>query len=339
MTVNEIMEWMLSEIPPNYDISEGSFFYDLLYPVAVQIYMLRTKAEGLTDEAFALTASGEYLDRKVAEQGLTRRGAGYAKGTLKITGNAGEVLHSGTKFASENILYSTDETVTIPTDGIITVPATCTVSGSVGNVKAGTINRMPITIPGIKSVINEDAFTGGYDAEDDETLRDRYMEKVSRPNVSGNKYHYIEWAKEVSGVGNAQVIPLWDGAGTVKVIITNTDNQPADEDLISRVTKHIEDNRPIGANVTVVSAEAITIDVSVTLVSEIDVQSEVENILKEYLSDVTLKQSYVSYAKIGGLILSIPGVEDYSNLKINNSTSNISINDGSVPILGSVVLS
>ena len=30
------------------------------------------------------------------------------------------------------------------------------------------------------------------------------LKKVSRPNVSGNKYHYIEWAKEVSGVGDVK---------------------------------------------------------------------------------------------------------------------------------------
>ena len=32
MTLDEIIEYMLSSVPEEYDISVGSFFYDLLYP-------------------------------------------------------------------------------------------------------------------------------------------------------------------------------------------------------------------------------------------------------------------------------------------------------------------
>ena len=41
MTLDEIIEYMLSSVPEEYDISVGSFFYDLLYPVAEQIYLLQ----------------------------------------------------------------------------------------------------------------------------------------------------------------------------------------------------------------------------------------------------------------------------------------------------------
>lgn len=41
MTLDEIIEYMLSSVPEEYDISVGSFFYDLLYPVAEQIYLCR----------------------------------------------------------------------------------------------------------------------------------------------------------------------------------------------------------------------------------------------------------------------------------------------------------
>lgn len=340
MTVNEIVEWMLSDVPPNYDVSEGSFFYDMIYPTAVQIYLIQTKVTSLIDEAFALTATGDYLDRKVAEQGLVRRAAGFARGMIEIIGNAGEVVRAGSKVAAENILYNIDETVSIPSNGVVTVSATCVVGGNIGNVKAGEINRLPITLPGIKSIINEDDFTGGYDAESDDELRERYIEKVSRPNASGNKNDYIAWAKEVSGVGDVQVIPLWNGPGTVKVVITDSNTQPADEELIAEVSAHIEENRPIGADVTVASAAPLTINVSAKLVkdSSLNVQSDMENALKDYLSEYALEKEYVSYARIGSLILSITGIEDYSELKINNGTANVEIPDGAVPVLGSVTL-
>lgn len=340
MTVDEIIEWMLSNVPPNYDISEGSFFYDLIYPVAVQIYLVQSKISNLTDEVFALTATGDYLDRKVAEQGLERRAAKYAKGTVTLTGRAGEVVRAGSKVAAENILFSVNETVSIPESGTIDVNATCTTGGSVGNVKAGEINRFPVTLPGIYTVINKEAFSGGYDAESDVELRDRYFEKVSRPNSSGNVNNYIEWAKEITGVGDVQVIPIWNGPGTVKVVITDSNIQPADEELINEVAAHIEENRPIGADVTVASAESLTINISVTIKKNgvDDIQNAVETAIKNYLSTYALDKEYISYARIGSIILSISGVEDYTDLTVNSGTDNIEITDGSVPVLGSVII-
>lgn len=341
MTVNEIHESLLAYVPDDYDKSIGSFFYDLLRPVAVRLYVLSSEMETLPDAAFALTATGGYLDRKATEQGLERRAAEYAKGTVTITGRAGEVIRAGAKVAADNILFAVDETVSIPESGTIDVSVTCITGGAAGNVDAGEISRFPVTLPGVYTVTNTEPFEGGYDAESDDELRDRYFEKVSRPNASGNVNDYIAWAKEISGVGDVRVLPLWNGPGTVKVVITDSNTQPADEELIAEVAAHIEESRPIGASVTVVSAAQLTINVSAVLTKDsgLDVQDEVKNSLKEYLSEYALEKEYVSYARIGSLILSIEGVEDYSELKVNNGTANITIPDGSVPVLGSVVLS
>lgn len=339
MTLNEIFENMLSSVPDEYDISVGSFFYDLLYPVAEQIYNLQGKIEDLSTNTFALTAIGEYLERKVAEQGLTRRAGTYAKGTVRISGSRGEIVLKGSKIAADNILFSIDEIVTIPEAGFIDVGATCITVGSAGNVKIGEINRFPVTLPGLTAVENITEFTGGYPPESDIDLLERYIEKVSHPTASGNIYHYIEWAKEVSGVGEVRVIPLWNGNGTVKVVIVDSENRPASNNLINEVKAHIEENRPIGAKVTVVSATALNIDISATLITDGSdgIQSAVEESIKGYLTNEALKKSYVSFAKIGSFILSVAGVEDYTGLKINNGTANISIADGAVPVLRSVV--
>ena len=51
----------------------------------------------------------------------------------------------------------------------------------------------------------------------------------------------------------AHNVPV-DGSGTVKVIIINSEKGVASEELINEVKTHIEENRPIGAEVTVESA-------------------------------------------------------------------------------------
>ncbi len=56
MTLDEIIEYMLSSVPEEYDISVGSFFYDLLYPVAEQIYLLQKRISRLSENTFAVTA-------------------------------------------------------------------------------------------------------------------------------------------------------------------------------------------------------------------------------------------------------------------------------------------
>ncbi|MCH5186486.1 MAG: baseplate J/gp47 family protein [Oscillospiraceae bacterium] len=338
MTVNEITEYLLSEISDNYDVSVGSFFYDILYPVAEKIYLIQEDIAELAENSFALTAKGEYLDRKAAEQGLERKEAECAKGVVRITGSRGEIVPKNAKMAADNILFKTEESAVIPESEYVDLSAVCMTPGTGGNVKAGAINRFPVTLPGLTEVMNIEAFTGGYDEETDAELLERYLEKVSRPNASGNKYHYIGWAKEVAGVGGVNVIPLHAGAGTVKVIITDSENKPAGDELISKVKEHIEENRPIGADVTVVSASALNIDISVALAADADVRSDIEDAIRRYFANTALKKSYISYAKIGGIILSIDGVDDYSDLKINGRTENISISDGSVPVLGSVTI-
>ena len=340
MTIDEIIEYMLASVPNEYDTSVGSSFYDLLYPVAEQIYRLQGDITLLEQNAFALTAVGEYLDRKVAEQGITRKQATFARGTVRISGDVGAVVQQGAKVASGDILFAVDEETVIPNSGYADVSATCTIAGAKGKAAVGQINRFPVTLPKLTDVTNITAFTGGYDEETDSELLERYLEKVSRPNVSGSKYHYIEWAKEVSGVGEVSVIPLWNGPGTVKVVIVDSLNQPATDDLITAVSEYIEKLRPIGANVTVVSATALTVNISVKLTTDSSdgIKDKISAELTEYLTGEALKKSYISYAKIGGCILAVDGVDDYANLKVNSGTANISIPAGSVPVLGSVVI-
>lgn len=338
MTFDEIIEYMLASVPSEYDTSVGSFFYDLLYPVAEQVYRLQDSISTLDLNAFALTAVGEYLDRKVAEQGITRKAATYATGTVRISGDVGATIQKGSKVAADEVLFAVDKAAVIPNNGFIDLPATCVTAGAVGNVDVGDINYFPVTLPKLIEVTNITEFTGGYDEESDSELLERYLEKVSRPNVSGNKYHYIEWAKEVSGVGDASVIPLWNGPGTVKVVIVNSLNQPADDELITAVAEHIEELRPIGAEVTVVSANELTITISMNISSTVTetMTEDIETAIANYLSSEALTKGYISYAKIGSIILAVDGVEDYSSLKLNNGTANITIADGTVPVLGSV---
>lgn len=262
-----------------------------------------TRLEEILKNGFALTASGEYLDFKAAEQGITRKSGIASKVVVTITGTPGSIISVGDKVASDSLNFSAIENIEISENGTAEVTVICDTVGTVGNIPTGSINRFPVTLSGIVSVTNNELATGGFDEETDDELRDRYFEKVSLPATSGSKYHYIQWAKEINGVGDAKCLPLWNGNGTVKVIIINADKGVASDELIDEVKNHIEENRPIGAEVTVESAEPLTIDVSVslTLAAGASLETAKEKItesITNYLRKNAFAISYISYAQI-----------------------------------------
>lgn len=56
----------------------------------------------------------------------------------------------------------------------------------------------------------------------------------------------------------------------------------------------------------------------------------------DYLKKIAFKQDFVSYAQSGSLILDSEGVEDYSNLKINDDVINVSVGNEEIAVLGGV---
>ena len=113
--------------------------------------------------------------------------------------------------------------------------------------------------------------------------------------------------------------------------------------LLKRVRDYLEEVRPIGATVTVKSATGKAISISGTVkISKNtkfdEVKTEFEIKVKEYFRKVGFKQDYVSYAQLGNILLNIPGVNDYDNLKINNATLNVQLAAEEIPKLTTITL-
>jgi len=331
----------LARISDGFDKTVGSFFYDTQKPLAIELSRIYKKINTILKNAFARTATGKWLDYKVAEQGLTRREATFSSGTVIITGDVGAQIQQGDKVMADRLTFTVTRTQTL-TNGQAEVSVVCDTPGLVGNVPVGAINTFPVTLSGLISVTNPAAMTGGYDEESDDSLRQRYFEKVSAPATSGNKHHYRLWAKEVPGVGDARVVPLWNGPGTVKVIIVNALKLAAEPGLVSTVAAHIEDNRPIGAEVTVISAAPVFINISIVINKRpgaVDVQNEVETAITAFLREIAFVNEYVSIAHVGGRILACAGVRDFRELTVNGGTMNIPVGQNQVAVLGSVNIS
>ena len=213
-------------------------------------------------------------------------------------------------------------------------------AGIGGNVISQAISVIPMSIPGMLSVSNAEPMQDGFDAESDEELRTRYLNHVRNPGTSGNAHHYYEWAMSIEGVGGAKVIPTWNGAGTVKVIVVNTEYKAASTDIVNKVQTYIERVRPMGAVVTVKTVEPSVVSIGIRPEGtfKIDVFKE---LVKAYFVDlahqvITGNQTVkVSYPKIGSLALDA-GATDYTNLVLNGRNESITVGAETLMVLGEV---
>lgn len=339
-TYEEIKKRILDSITIDIDKREGSFINDMISPLAVELTKTYIEFNNIINIAFVESSYDKYLDMKVNEFGIFRKDGDKARGILKITGTDGVVIPKGTIALTDDGLRFSLESGVIK-EGQALIIATSEDIGKKYNVLANRIKKLEIDIFGVNSVVNESEFSGGIDRETDEELKSRFFNTIRKPQTSGNIYHYEQWALEVDGVGNAIVKPLWNGAGTVKVLISDSNKQPVNEDIIRKCKEHIESVRPIGATVTISTPTLFNISVSVDV--DLDNTKELEEV-KGYIKESLIKyfktcSNEVVFTKVGGVISNTEGVSDYRNLTINEGTSNVSIPEENIINLSSLVVS
>lgn len=341
-TFKEILQSVRDQLNvSNLDTSEGSYTDTLIRAVCMEIASDYFDHESLIPIAFVDETSGLYIDRRCAEYGITRKPGTKAVATVTFAGSDGTVVPAGTAVqTAQGLVFMTDAAVTVA-DGIATAAVTAEAVGASYNVEAGAITTLQNSV-GVTVQSSTEA-VGGTDMESDEALVQRLYARWQTPATSGNAYHYEQWALEVEGIGGAKVFPTWDGAGTVKVVILDSNMEPPTQEQVAAVAAHIEDERPICVDVTVEAAEQVSLTVAATVVLDgsvpkADVQTQFEQLLDQYCKDLAFAENTVVYNRIAYMLLSIDGVEDFTALTINGGESNIQLDDNEVPVLGEVTV-
>lgn len=331
MTFENILNDMLSRVTSDVDKREGSVIYDAIAPAAYKLAETYYMLNAFLDLVSGDTAVGEYLDRVVADYGITRKQATYAVRKIETTG----AVEIGTRWDIGDTVYNITELIA---ENVY--KAECEQLGSIGNQYSGQLDNID-NVSGVTATLTE-IITSGEDEETDDNLRARFYNQVRSTSTSGNAYDYKKWALEVPGCGDAKVFSLWDGPGTVKVLVVD-ENMEIDVGLPVAVYDYIESVRPIGAVVTVESPGEKTMNISASITLDGSdtieiVHAKYTALIISYFRDVTFDIYTISYAKIGSLLLSVPGVVDYSGLTVNGGIENIVMSDDEMPILGSIVL-
>lgn len=331
MTYENILQGMLNRVPDDIDKREGSVIYDALAPAAYFLADQYFQLGNFVDLVLPDTALGEYLDRTVSAYGIARKTATAAVRKM-ITSGAVEI---GTRWGINSLVYMVNKALTETEYAVI-----CETNGTIGNQYSGEMQALS-AVSGITATLG-DIITAGTDEENDDAMRARFYEKVRLPATSGNAYHYQQWALEVPGVGAAKVIPLGDGPGTVTILVVDS-NKAVSPTLPEKVAEYIETVRPIGATVSVFSPDTLEINIVANVqLNGSESLEEVKQVFKteltDFLKNLTFSGKRVSYAKIGNVLLDVPGVSDFDTFTINGAIGNIAVGDRQVPVVGTISL-
>ncbi len=346
LTYEYILDRMLSNVPDNIDKREGSVIYTALAPAAAELVQMYIELDAVLNESFADTQSREYLIKRCSERGIYPDEA--TKAILKGVFNADVPV--GSRFSLDSFNYTVVEKISA-----CVFKLECETVGSEGNQHLGSL--IPIDyINGLSSAELTEVLIPGEDEEDTEELRHRYFNSLDTQSFGGNVSDYKEKTNSINGVGGVKVYPVWNGEGTVKLIILDSTYKTPSLTLIDAVQTAIDPIQnqgkgtgiaPIGHFVTVQGVAVATINIATNIIYQAgwswpDIEPYVNNAIDEYF--VELCKSWaesenliVRISQIETRLLNVAGVVDIADTTINGVAQNFALDPDSIPIRGEII--
>jgi uncharacterized phage protein gp47/JayE len=341
-----ILQRLLNRVPNTIDKREGSIIYNAHAPTSVELQNVYIELDRILNESFADTQSREYLIKRCAERGITPNPA--TKAILKGEFNIDIPINS--RFSLNDLNYKAIEKISI---GVFKME--CETAGELGNQNLGIL--IPIEyIDGLTSSVLTELLTPGENEEETEVLRQRYFDSFEPQAFGGNIADYKQKVNQIQGIGGVKVYRAWNGGGTVKLVIINSEFKKPSSQFINDVQTAIDPigNQgegigiaPIGHVVTVQAVTEETINITTTIVYQngydwLDIQTYVENIIDEYfaeLNETWENQSslVVRISQIESRLLNVSGILDISGTKINNVEANFILGENSIAVRGEVI--
>lgn len=329
----------------------GSYADATVGAVARQLSEFYQALPAVVSMLFVDETSGGYLDL-VGETyfNLTRRAGTKARCTVTLTGSAGASVPAGALFlTATGLQFALLEAVTIPEGGSAQGELEAAEEGAAYNIGPGSIVNTFSSLPGVSSYTNGQA-SGGTDPESDAALLQRITERRQQPVNGANGWQYRAWALSVAGVGEAKVVELAEGNGTVGVTLVDSAMAPAAPEMVAACQALMDAQRPVGAAVTVDAPEELAVAVAATVLlspagSAAAVEAAFQTRLEEYLADV-IREKYgkiyytpqadgayaVFYNRILALLLTIDGVVNVTALTVNGGAADLTVQPGQVPV-------
>lgn len=344
MTYEFILQRMLDRVPNTFDKREGSMIYNALAPSAAEMAEAYIMMDIIYDETYVDTATYNGLVKRCKERGMTPYPATRAivKGEFNID------IPIGSRFSVDDLNYVVKEKITTNVFKL-----ECEDTGPILNLG----NLIPIDyIEGLENAKLTEILINGEDEEDEESLRRRYYDSLDGEAFGGNIHDYKEKVNKLQDVGGVKVEPVWDGGGTVKLVIIDSNYNVPSSEVVRQVQEAIDPigNQgkgvglaPIGHTVTVVGVTSTNIDITTSITyqegwSFQELKPIIEQTLDEYFIELNKnwqnsENIIVRISQIETRLLNLDGVLDIENTTINNVASNFTVDKDSIVKRGVVV--
>lgn len=358
---------MLDNVPNDIDKREGSIIYDAVAPAAIVSAQQSLSLANIIRETYIKTAQGEFLDYRAVEHGTNRYTATNTEVKARFNDDDGNPanVEVGDRFASiaESPVFYT--VIKANDDGTAEMQAE--EAGTSANSYLGQI--LPVT-PNDNLAWAEitEITIPAKDEENDEHLRARLLNSNSWVAYGGNVADYLDMTSKIPDVGATQVYPVWNGAGTVKLVILNNDLMPASQTLIKKVKEEIDpkDNEtqgyglaPIDHRVTVTAPEAFTVNIAMNVTTaenanidtiRTNIKASLEELFKSLRKDWSVIDSAtgrgykmtVYRSKILSRVMTIEGVANATMPQLNGEDEDLQLvfnnTNSQLPVLGEVTV-
>ncbi len=348
VTYEILLERMLDRVlaqNPNIDTREGSIIYNALAPAAVELQNMYIQLDTILNESFADTQTRDYLIKRCAERGVNVEEATKAirKGEFNID------VAIGSRFSLNILNYIVTEKIST---GVFKLQ--CETAGYAGNVESG--NLIPIDyIEGLQTAVLTDVLVPGEDEEDTEHLRQRYFDSLDSQAFGGNITDYRDKTNALDGVGGVKVYPVWNGGGTVKLVIIDSTYGKPSATLVNNVQTAIDPTgnqgngagiAPIGHVVTVAGCGESTVDIQTNITFQegwdwAALEPYVLESIDDYFNELSstwasLDNIVVRISQIETRLLDLTGVLDIENTTLNGLAQNFIVPADNIPIRGAV---
>jgi uncharacterized phage protein gp47/JayE len=352
ITYESLMKDKLLSVSANKDRRESSVIYNAIAANSAETIQMYVALKMLENRTYADTAVGKDLERRTFERGIKREAATKAilKGVFKDTNGIAFNIALNSRFSGDELNYIATEKIE---DGVFKLQSETI--GEPGNTYLGTL--IPINyIKGLATAELTELLIPAENEESDEALRARYFNSFDNQAFGGNIADYKQKTNAIAGVGGTKVYPVWNGGGTVKlVIIDSTYNIPTVE-LIEAVQTSIDPEAnqgmglglaPIGHKVTVEGVRSVAIKVTSTIALKNgyvweDVQPYINKAIEQYFLEIRKTWAdedtlIIRISQIETRILAIAGILDVQKTLLNGESFNFILGANEVPILGEVI--
>lgn len=314
--------------------------------VAMAMQLVEQRAAWIYRQVFASTADRAQLERQAYEFGIARRQASSATGPVLTTGTPNAVYPGGIAFVSAGGVYRTNGDARASGNGDLILYVYAETAGAAGNRDEGDTLTLvdPALYPTLAATASVMSATigGGADAETDDQLRARVLDRKRRPPQGGAYSDYEQIALAMPGVIKAWAWPFANGPGTVGVWFLFDDRPnyiPTPSD-VAELHDRIEARKLIRAGLSVAAPVPQPLDVTIASMSvdTDDVRDRISAALTDMLFDrgrpgVAVEPFVLSRSWIGEAISGAIGEERHV---LASPAEDITYSNGAYPVLGTV---